>query len=669
MTKYIDLEGLKEFKKKADSTYLVNKNSVPITNTINLTTETAITLAAKYAKVSNNSVQFYVIADSSGTIPSSETRVNINSSITTLVGAEGANVGDMFIVGKLSLKPVYQIIPLNDAKASNSNYKGTNGVVTPEDKATLNKVSSIETTANNALNHLPTYTESNMNNALSRGVYPWCTLGRPANSTGAYTLVTIHTTTKDNANYDTIEQTAYGREGELGRIYKRIIFKNDSETQYGDWILIGNSNSKLDINTVIYPKNVTTDPFSFWRDTVQSIGEKLEVGESTSLLVLDECYPDYRTSELSAQQIGYINAYWCDTSGGDKYLLVNNYYKIGDLWSNTLARITHIYKHEGNNALFVWPYGLRVEIEEPIKEYEWREKVSSYISSLDKIKHQLSLSPATKVVCRKPLSLNSVNHPIVYFSHRPSIMLTAASLNDKFRIYLNNVIVTSQGNDGYCINNNHYTVFNSVDNTWTLVKSMSTNVIKAIFVLPGDSTIKYSSLGYLYKVSSIETVENIKEIRITTSKPEHYNSDTTNPHLRIYNDHIVSSTTLGRDNIIDKETGDFKKTSLDNRRLKASRLGSYTYQFFYWRKKKKRRRVYSTEPSTSKRANIGKSTYKWVSCFNPKCFDKPNKGGLYKVITRYKGIVVDTSIYKRTMIKYNKTTSPSKKYFKIERMN
>ena len=78
----------------------------------------------------------------------------------------------MFVVGKLSLKPVYKIIPLNDAKAENSTYKGTQGVVTPWDKQQINKIASIESTANAAKNNMPTYGESNMNNALRTGMYP-----------------------------------------------------------------------------------------------------------------------------------------------------------------------------------------------------------------------------------------------------------------------------------------------------------------------------------------------------------------------------------------------------------------------------------------------------------------------------------------------------------------
>lgn len=247
MVQYLDLDGLRKFKEQADAAYLPIKGTIPLTGSINLTTESAASLGIKYAKVANNSINFYVIADSSGKLPSSETRININSDITSLIGAEGANVGDLFVVGKLSLKPVYKIIPLNDAKAANSEFKGTQGVVTPWDKQQINKVASIESIANAARNNLPTYSESNMNNALRTGFYPWCTLGRPDGSTGAYTLLTLASTTQDSAGYTTIEQTAYGRQNdELGKVFKRIIFKKDTEVQFGDWLEITSTSNTAD---------------------------------------------------------------------------------------------------------------------------------------------------------------------------------------------------------------------------------------------------------------------------------------------------------------------------------------------------------------------------------------------------------------------------------------
>lgn len=266
MTKFLDYEGLQKFKECADAKYLPQKGTIPITDKINLTSESVLTLGAKVAKVANNSMNFYIIADSQGKLPSSETRINIPSGIANLVGAEGANVGDIFVVAKLNSLPVYRIIPLNDAKAANVSYSGTNGIMTPWDKARVNKVDSIEGTANNALNrannalnNLPTLTETNMNNALQTGVYPWCTLGRPDGSTGAYTLLTLASTTQDNAGYTTIEQTAYGRQdNELGKIFKRIIFKKGTEVQFGDWIdVTGGSIKNKAVKTYIKTGNVT----------------------------------------------------------------------------------------------------------------------------------------------------------------------------------------------------------------------------------------------------------------------------------------------------------------------------------------------------------------------------------------------------------------------------
>lgn len=84
--------------------------------------------------------------------------------------------------------------------------------------------------------------ERNMNNALETGVYPWCLLGRPAGSKGAYTLIVRKSSNADDQGFYSIEQTAYGRQDELGQVWQRVIFqKNDgSDTQYGEWIRLDN---------------------------------------------------------------------------------------------------------------------------------------------------------------------------------------------------------------------------------------------------------------------------------------------------------------------------------------------------------------------------------------------------------------------------------------------
>lgn len=208
---------------------------------------TALSMSTTYIGLANGTIKLYLVGDSSGKLPSSESRVTAASAVAKLFGKDslGASVGDIIIIAKLNNLPVYRILPLNDAKAASGNFPGADGLETIWDKTQINKIPGLESAVNAAKNNLPTYSESNMNNALWTGFYPWCTLGRPDGSTGAYTLLTLASTTKDGAGYTTIEQTAYGRQGdELGKIFKRIIFKKDSETQFGDWIEVTGGGAK-----------------------------------------------------------------------------------------------------------------------------------------------------------------------------------------------------------------------------------------------------------------------------------------------------------------------------------------------------------------------------------------------------------------------------------------
>lgn len=103
-----------------------------------------------------------------------------------------------------------------------------------------NSISSMGAKVN--ANDFLTRGERNMNNALETGVYPWCLLGRPAGSKGAYTLIVRKSSDADDQGFYSIEQTAYGRQDELGQVWQRVIFrKNDgSDTQYGEWIRLDN---------------------------------------------------------------------------------------------------------------------------------------------------------------------------------------------------------------------------------------------------------------------------------------------------------------------------------------------------------------------------------------------------------------------------------------------
>lgn len=237
---------------------------------------TAVTMSAISAGLANGTIKLYLVGDSSGRLPSSESRVTAASAVAKLFGKDslGASVGDIIIIAKLNYMPVYRILPLNDAKAASGNFPGADGIETIWDKTQINKIPGLESAVNAAKNNLPTYSESNMNNALWTGFYPWCTLGRPDGSTGAYTLLTLASTTKDSAGYTTIEQTAYGRQGdELGKIFKRIIFKKDTEVQFGDWLEITNATAVKKL--VVETETIADDNSAFTFRITNSIAERM----------------------------------------------------------------------------------------------------------------------------------------------------------------------------------------------------------------------------------------------------------------------------------------------------------------------------------------------------------------------------------------------------------
>lgn len=232
---------ISEEGKAASQTWTLDNITVKSGGIINLYDISFSELGRTMSSLKNNDIKLYIISDSDGNLPSikGESYFTISDPTKTILFGKskpfGVSVGDILAVTKLQCR----IIPLNDAKAASGDFPGADGLESVWDKTQINKIAGIESTANAALprvNVLPSKWESNMNNALDTGVYVWCTLGRPTGSTGAYTCITFRTSTNDG-NYDTIEQTAYGREAELGKIFKRIIFyKSDgTDTQYGDW--------------------------------------------------------------------------------------------------------------------------------------------------------------------------------------------------------------------------------------------------------------------------------------------------------------------------------------------------------------------------------------------------------------------------------------------------
>lgn len=226
--------------------YTTLQNNVVSGGKINLSSATSTEIASIMSSLGNNGIKFYIVTDSSGNIPSlsGETSITVSGTAKLLLFGKsspfGVNVGDILAVTKLTCK----IIPLNDAKAASGDFPGADGLETVWDKTQINKIAGIESTANAALpraNQLPSSGTGNMNDALETGVYVWCTLGRPAGATGAFTCVVHRSSTPDYNNFYSIEQTAYGREAELGQVYKRVIFWRSDEQQYGEWVRVDNN--------------------------------------------------------------------------------------------------------------------------------------------------------------------------------------------------------------------------------------------------------------------------------------------------------------------------------------------------------------------------------------------------------------------------------------------
>lgn len=273
---------------------IVEDNTFPIkavnflSGVINLQNESDV--KAKQKLLNNtNEVIYCLIGDDEGILPSTKKAIHVpnnivrvlqysspNSAVTTAISialnfaninipSTGVNVGDIIALTRVKFRVKdledfigvelpsftgevemyqYKILSVNDAKAKGFEKvpSGVMGLMSPEDKELVSKIPSIEKATNDALpkvERLPSLWNNNMNNCLETGVYPWCTLGRPEGSKGAYTCLVVKTSS-DDGSYHTIEQTAYGRQDELGKIYKRIIFyKNDgTDIQYGKWISI-----------------------------------------------------------------------------------------------------------------------------------------------------------------------------------------------------------------------------------------------------------------------------------------------------------------------------------------------------------------------------------------------------------------------------------------------
>lgn len=242
---------------------------------------------AQQSLTSTNEVGIYLVTDSFGKIPSTEAAITIPSNVLKQLQLSspitatnailafatnsvtlfpiGVSVGDIIAITRvkvavsdlasalgisLSLSGEieiyqYKLWCTNDVKAPSEDFVGAMGLCSIWDKTQINKVPNLETGKLNISDRLPTHNvwDSNMNECLNQGVYPWCLTGRPAGSADGthYTLVVQKSSTADNSGYYTITQTCYGREGaDYGKIFQRIFFRKDNgEVDWGKgWMRI-----------------------------------------------------------------------------------------------------------------------------------------------------------------------------------------------------------------------------------------------------------------------------------------------------------------------------------------------------------------------------------------------------------------------------------------------
>ena len=221
-----------------------------------------------YNSLKDNGVAICIIGDSNGNYPSTESRINVNSKYCVTLSyffsadPRGASVGDLLLVSKQKYLGVnicaLKIIPINDAKLAGDGYNSVEGIVTAGDKERINKIDGIEWTANNVRDNylpksdfLPTRGGENMNECLETGVYVWCTTGRPEGSDGAYTCITIKSSTPDGNGFYTHNQICLGRSGvNNGQMYQRLVFTNPTtgESDFGyTWKRIDNIDTAVNL--------------------------------------------------------------------------------------------------------------------------------------------------------------------------------------------------------------------------------------------------------------------------------------------------------------------------------------------------------------------------------------------------------------------------------------
>lgn len=161
------------------------------------------------------------------------------------------------VEGKVSLCIVNSVTPGPNGRLYPVSYKSTKVGSTQTSMATLSILGDFVENPNTPWKMTSDAFTSrgggDANWCLDSGVYPWVVVNVPTGNDGAFTLVVHKTASPDGGGYYTIDQTAYGRQGEETMyVYKRLLFYKPATPGTDEvdilengaaWHKINNSNS------------------------------------------------------------------------------------------------------------------------------------------------------------------------------------------------------------------------------------------------------------------------------------------------------------------------------------------------------------------------------------------------------------------------------------------
>ena len=308
-----------------------------------------------------NEIAFYLVTDRTGNIPSTQSCYNIpsdavrqlsltspNTAINTALNLLsvnmqpiGVNVGDLIALTRVKVKVSdliasigvniglsgeieiyqYKILSMNDAKPTGHNEAnaGVMGLMSPWDKAEVNKISGIDnriTDTRNWLSSVNDTVERNLHrtrygygsvsdNMLTTGICAY-TQDRIATIIANWTIFVDCSSDPDGGGYYHLKQTAVCRDGEnVGKMWTRLgWYKGEGEDlNFLDWQKIGGGSP-------------LSDGGFDWHFDIDVESGKLDVNEDGLKSQLGECYLVKNLGEENVETIGN----YLSISFGDAYV-------------------------------------------------------------------------------------------------------------------------------------------------------------------------------------------------------------------------------------------------------------------------------------------------------------------------------------------------------------